>query len=348
MRCALVGLGRIGSLLEDDALREKPATHAGAIAGNPDCELVAGCDTDAERRERFRERWGCDPLYAEAGEMLHQETKVGRGIDALFVATHPESHLHMCRLAAAYRVPIVVCEKPLADTLRRARGIKKLHRPPDLTILTNHERRYSKDYLNARKTIRSGRLGRLLGVHGTLYFGSKMSHREVLLHDGTHMVDIINFLGAGRLTVRSVIGRMGRRRGSSYLYGVLERMPGRDANASGPDARSGEPVPVVIEVGSDRDHLVFEVTLSCSEGRLRVGNGVYAVEESRESPYYEGYRSLIPLASESSGPTGYFANMVADAVACFREPGREPVSSALHGYEVMEFICSWRRIFKRT
>jgi hypothetical protein len=155
------------------------------------------------------------------------------------------------------------------------------------------------------------------------------------------MVDIINFLGGGRVRVRNVVGRMGRRSGSSYLHGELHA-----AQAPGP--RSREATPVVIEVGSDRDHLVFEVTLSCSEGRLRVGNGVYSVEQSRESPYYEGHRSLIHLPSQELGATGYFANMVADAVACFREPGREPVSSALHGYEVMEFICSWRRIFRRT
>ncbi|GHV88670.1 hypothetical protein AGMMS50267_10300 [Spirochaetia bacterium] len=34
---AIIGLGRIASLLEDDRLREKPCTHAGAITANPDC-----------------------------------------------------------------------------------------------------------------------------------------------------------------------------------------------------------------------------------------------------------------------------------------------------------------------
>lgn len=330
MRCALVGLGRIGSLLEDDALREKPATHAGAIAGNPDCLLVSGADLDPERRSLFAERWQCDRLYENAEAMLRGEAAQGGidggGIDALFVATHPESHLEICRLAAAYRVPVVVCEKPLADTLRRARAIRRLHNPPNLTILTNHERRYSKDYLAARSIVREGSLGELRGIAGTLYFGSKMTHREVLLHDGTHMVDIVNFLTGGRLRITRVVGRMNRRRGTSYLHGELES--------------DTEPVPVVLEVGSDRDHLVFEVTVSFSRGRLRVGNGVYAVERSAKSPHYEGYRSLVPESSAPIGPTGYFANMVADAVACFREPGREPVSSAADGYEVMKFIFS--------
>jgi predicted dehydrogenase len=326
MRCAIVGLGRIGSLLEDDTLREKPATHAGAIAGNPDCLLVAGADLDPERRSLFAERWGCDRLYEDAESMLRGQAGPDGGIDAFFVATHPESHLKLCRLAAAYGVPVVVCEKPLADTMRRARAIRRLHNPANMTILTNHERRYSKDYLAARSTVREGSLGELRGITGTLYFGSKMTHREVLLHDGTHMVDIVNFLAGGRLRVRRVVGNLNRRTGTSYLHGELKGGTGT--------------APVVLEVGSGRDHLVFEVTLSFSRGRLRVGNGVFAVEKSAESPHYEGYRSLVPDASAPIGPTGYFANMVADAVACFREPGREPVSSAADGYEVMKFIFS--------
>jgi len=327
MRCGLVGLGRIGSLLEDDALREKPATHAGAIAGHPDCHLVAGADIDPDRRTLFAERWGCDSLYQDAESLLGGQADAG-GIDALFVATHPDSHLAICRVASAYGVPLIVCEKPLADTLRRARALRRLHNPPHLTILTNHERRYSKDYLAARNVVEKASLGRLLGVTGVLYFGSRMPHRDVLLHDGTHLVDIINFLAGGRLRVHRVVGDLNRSTGTSYLHARLRT-----------DAGS---IPVLVEVGSDRDHLVFELTLSFSQGRLRIGNGVFAVERSAESPHYEGYRSLALEEPAPIGPTGYFANMVDDAVACFREPGREPVSSAVDGYEVMRFIFSRR------
>ncbi len=326
MRCALVGLGRIASLLEDDPLREKPCTHAGAIHADKDCDLIAGCDIDAERRETFARRWNCPSVYDDCEKLLHVHD-----VDALFVATHPDSHLPMVRLAARYRVPVVVCEKPLADTLRNARRIRRLHRPPDLTILTNHERRYSRDYRAVRRIVDDGTLGRLLSIRGTLYFGSRLSHQAMLLHDGTHLIDIINFLSRGTTRLRKVVGKLSRTTGTSYLHGS-----------------AGGEVPVVVEVGSERDHLVFEVELSFSAGRIRVGNGVLSVEESRRSPHYEDYRSLMGRMPPASGPTGYFSNMVADAVSCFREPGREPISSAVDGFEVMTCIYSWRRIFNRT
>ncbi len=41
LKAAVIGLGRIASLLDEDTLREKPCTHSGAIAANEDCVLAA-------------------------------------------------------------------------------------------------------------------------------------------------------------------------------------------------------------------------------------------------------------------------------------------------------------------
>lgn len=322
IRCAVVGLGRIGSLLEDDPLREKPCTHAGAIADNADCVLVGGCDSDPERRERFAERWSCDAVYADIGHLL-QETRP----HILCVATHPDSHRRYVEQAVLHSVAVVVCEKPIADTVRNARAIAKLHRKRRVTVVTNHERRYSADYQHVRDAIVERRFGRLLAVRGTLYFGKTQRHDRVLLHDGTHMVDVINYLLGSRLRIRGRFGRMRSRRGSLFLSATAGR------------------VPVVIEVGAERDHLLFEVELSFERGRIRVGNGVYAFDESVESPYYEGYRSLQPAEQPGVSRTGFFAGMLADAVACVRDPGREPVSSARDGLATMRFIVSTRSRF---
>jgi predicted dehydrogenase len=318
VRCAIVGLGRIGSLLEDDELREKPATHAGAIDANPECSLVGGCDIEASRRDAFRERWSCENVYSSVEDLLSATDP-----DILCIATHPDSHLRMVRAAARAGVGVTVCEKPLAHNMREAKAIAHLHRSAKTTVITNHERRYSADYLAVRDLVKKRMFGRLLSVRGTLYFGSGR-HDRVLIHDGTHMVDVINFLAGGRCQLRRHYGRMRSRASSAYLYGRV----------------SG--VPVVIEVGAERDHLVFEVELSFERGRARIGNGVLSFEASEESPYYEGYRSLLPGDTPQLASTGYFANMMADAVRCARDPGHEPVSSALDGLAAMRFITSMR------
>jgi hypothetical protein len=107
--------------------------------------------------------------------------------------------------------------------------------------------------------------------------------------------------------------------------------------------RGAKPVPCVIEVGARRDHLVFEMEFSCEQGRLRIGNGVYEVWESVESPYAEGFRSLTLTPERFEGSTGYFANMVADAVACVRDIARRPRSGAGDGLRVIEYLASVRK-----
>ena len=350
--CAVAGLGRIGSSLEKDALREKPCTHTGAIVGNADCVLVAGCDIKPEARERFLEDWG---YLSPKPEVFDSLDGLLEGIvpQVLVAATYPESHSRIVKKAVTAGVPVIVCEKPLADTLRSARKIAALHRRGGVTVLVNHERRYSSDYLAVRRAISEKRYGRLISVRGTLYFGRTARHKDVLLHDGTHLVDIINFLvdpAARRpgeinpVRLERRFGSMRSKRGSAYLFGT----------APCAEAAGAADVPVVIEVGAERDHLVFEVELSFERGRIRVGNGVFSFEVSGESPYYEGYRSLLPDEAPEIGKTGYFSNMIADAVRCLRRrqvAGAgggvggitcEPVSSAVDGYAVMKYIRSMR------
>jgi len=333
LSAAIVGLGRIASLLEDDALREKPCTHAGAIAANPDCELVAGCDADEERRRLFEQRWQA-PVYVDAAEMLEAHKP-----SILAIATHPDSHYRYCRLAADFRVPAVICEKPLADSIGQARQIARLagrrdSSGPRTAIIANHERRYSADYIRAREALAGESLGRLLSARAVLYMGVAKRLLDVLWHDGTHLADALMFLTDSVLAHRRSRGAgLASRAGTAWLEGELLR-PGAAA------------VPAVMEIGAGRDHLVFEMEFSCEKGRLRIGNGVFEIWESAPSPYAEKFRSLRRSAESFSGPTGYFANMVKDAVACAKDPERRPVSSAADGLRVIEYLNSvkpWRR-----
>jgi predicted dehydrogenase len=316
---AIIGLGRIASLLEDDALREKPCTHAGAAAANPDCRIVAGCDTDAERRRLFAERWGAE-VYADADAMLEAHKP---GI--VHIATHPDSHYHYCALALRHRIPVAVCEKPLADTLRSARKIAALGGPT--RILVNHERRYAADYRKAGAILDGERLGPLLSVRATLYMGRTRRLLDLLWHDGTHLADAAMFLAGALLRHRRQWGaKLNSRTGTAWLEGRLEKGPGS--------------VPFLMELGAGRDHLVFEPEFSCERGRLRIGNGVFEVWESAESPYAGGFRSLRRTGDGFTGPTGYFSSMIEDAAACYRDPARRPRSSAGDGLRVIEYLNS--------
>ena len=330
IKAAIIGLGRIASLLEEDSRREKPCTHAGAIAASRNCLLAGGCDSDEERRRLFAERWGVS-VYSGAAEMLRAQSP-----QILVIATHPDSHYEYCRFAADSGVPLVICEKPLADTLSAARKIAALaseghgEKSRGPIIITNHERRYSADYVKAKEILASGKLGALLSVRAVLCMGKNKRLLDVLWHDGTHLADALMFLTGLRLKHKNRRGaKLSAAAGTARLEGELV-----------PSGVPGAPVPVQMEIGAGRDHLIFEMEFSCAAGRLRIGNGLFEIWESAESPYAEKFRSLKKTEDHFEGPTGYFANMIADAVFCVSETGRRPVSSAADGLRVIEYLNS--------
>jgi predicted dehydrogenase len=312
-------LGRIGSILEDDRLREKPCTHAGAITALANCVLVGGADTDPERRRIFAARWNCSAVYRDAAEMLETLKP-----DILHIATHPDSHFNYVELAARHGVRVAVCEKPLADTLKAAHGIAKLHETGKITVLTNHERRYSADYIHARSRVTGENYGKLLSVTAKLYFGENRRLRSQLIHDGTHLVDAIGFLAGGHLEKPRVYGNLAKKTGTAFIASRIK----------------GGGVPVLIESGAQRDYLSFEIDLAFCRGRIRIGNGLYEEYESKKSPYYEGFCSLAGAKPKTFAKTGYFLSMMKDAAACAGDPERVPVSGAADGYEALKFILS--------
>jgi predicted dehydrogenase len=315
LRCSIVGLGRVAGLLEEDALREKPCTHAGAIAADAECLLAGGCDIDAERCRLFASRWPGVQVSRDFEAMITSSRP-----DILHIATPPDSHLDLVGRALACGVRVLVCEKPLAENSREAEEIVRLVRREKAKLLVNHERRYSRDYLAARRRLDAGFFGRLLTVSARLCFGRTRPATEVLLHDGTHLLDIIRFLTAADLAVAGA-----------------ERIRHAGEETLMISARAGE-APLWIEVGTGRDYVVFELDLSCTQGRLRIGNGLYEEQVSAPSPYYEGMRSLKKTPARRPPRTGYFAQMLSDAVRCAREPAYQPRSEAADGLAAMRFI----------
>jgi predicted dehydrogenase len=168
--------------------------------------------------------------------------------------------------------------------------------------------------------------------------GQKSRLLDVLWHDGTHLADAIMFLtGSTRKHRKRWGAKLNGNSGTAWLLGELVK-PAR------------QQVLVIMEIGAGRDHLVFEIEFSCAKGRLRIGNGVFELWESDESPYAEKFRSLKLAHGTGNrgfeGATGYFVNMIADAVSCVRERGRQPVSSSADGLAVIEYLHSvkaWRR-----
>lgn len=194
--------------------------------------------------------------------------------------------------------------------------------------MVNHERRFSRDYILARRAVESAELGKLVAIRSQLFFGRTARHDRVFLHDGTHMVDAIHFLTSDRLRLRKRFGKYRSDRSSVFLQGRLLHRG----------------TPVSIEIGAERDYLNFELDLSFTGGRIRIGNGLFEWSRSTDSPYYSGYRSLSPTHRCPPEPTRYFSGMVDEALALVHERFRRSRSTVEDGRQAMRVIASAGRL----
>ena len=69
-RVAIIGLGRMGSTIDDEGHTNYPYSIAASTKASPHLELVAGVDIIEEKRTAFTKRWGIEAVYQDFGKMI--------------------------------------------------------------------------------------------------------------------------------------------------------------------------------------------------------------------------------------------------------------------------------------
>ena len=182
-RAAVVGLGRIGWLAEQDERRPRPRSHVSAWKSAPRAELVAVYDQDPLR------------VCAEPSpgawldiECLSWERVWNRQPDVVSIATPPETHREVVEACAAAKVRLIVCEKPLAPTSQDAAAMVKACQASGTILLVNHGRRFHPMIQSVKAELDKGRIGKPLSAVAVCSGG--------LWSGASHMVDLLRwFLG---------------------------------------------------------------------------------------------------------------------------------------------------------
>ncbi len=140
--------------------------HIARVQQSIRCDLVGVADpfttTDA------------GAVHFESLEQLLQEANP----EGVVVATPNNQHLPAVRACAAAGV-IPLIEKPLAGSLEDANEIVAVLRSKGLVSLVGHHRRHSAALRTARAIVRSGKLGRIVGVTGIAAFAKPTSYFDV-------------------------------------------------------------------------------------------------------------------------------------------------------------------------
>jgi len=139
LRAGLIGCGFFGRIQLE------------AWRSIPEVEIVAACDQDPGRAQAAAAR-----AYSSAEEMLERER-----LDFVDIATPPESHLPLVRLAAE-RGLHVICQKPMAAGWDQALAIVQTAEAAGVRLMIHENWRWQPWFRAARERIRAGDIGRPL------------------------------------------------------------------------------------------------------------------------------------------------------------------------------------------
>lgn len=179
-KAIVIGCGKVGATFEMDSGLIKPASHAAAFKANPKTELAGLVDPDERARARATDYYQV-PGFKDAREAIESVKP-----DIVAVSTPPSTHEEYVSLCVGLNVPLIICEKPVADTLEKAQRMIDKAKSSQSKIIVNHQRRFFPLYKEARERIAGGDLGRIQQV--SAYYSNGF------FNNGTHAIDAIRFL----------------------------------------------------------------------------------------------------------------------------------------------------------
>lgn len=332
IKTAIIGLGRIAWMLEQDPKREKPCTHMGAVSQLPELELYAAADIKKKRLNNFAREYDLNKsqLYGDGKELLEQSSP-----DLLIISSWTDSHFDLLQRAIRKDIAVIVGEKPMTFTAREARKIMELLAKHPTRLIINHERRYSHRYRDLFRMVQGNKLGQIHTIRGTVTsgIGKNFSQRyEIsggpLLHDGTHLIDLMVRLAPQMETIQAW----------GEFHSEQKRISEKWITAQ---IMSREGTALQLEIHGNSRYFHFELDVWGSQGRFIIGNGYERLYLAQKSPYYEGFQSLGRSDYHAGKGTSPFLSLYQEIVLYFQSnKGRRFVfqSEAKEAYQVMEVI----------
>jgi predicted dehydrogenase len=257
--------------------------HASRDLKSEGVDIVAVCDTDAERAKAAAETFGVPHWYTDAREMFEKEQ-----LGLVDIATTMASHLPLVTLALSHRVPTIV-QKPFGQTIAEVRQMVEASEQAGVFLAVHENFRFQQPLRKVRAVIESGAIGKPSWARISfrtgydIYAGQPYlakQERFVLIDVGVHVLDV----------ARALLGEV------THSTAELQR---RNPVAIGEDTatmllrhESGAVSVVECTYGSRRVPDSFPETLIEVEGErgaivTRIGNVVEVTIDGKMTAYNE-------------------------------------------------------------
>jgi predicted dehydrogenase len=165
--------------------------HVRVLSGLPSVSGVVAIDRDEALRCKLRSVFPAVEMFASLENALP-------ALDAVIVATPPESHAAVARSALQAGKHVLV-EKPLATSLDDAREVVRVAHEADRLLMVGHTFKYNPAVRELRRRVSAGELGDIYYIHSArlnlgLYRRDVNVVWDLAPHDITIMNDLLQAL----------------------------------------------------------------------------------------------------------------------------------------------------------
>ena len=177
----------------------------------PGVELVAIYNRTRSKAEAIAEKFGIPNLYTDPEKLLKYES-----LDFVDIITSVETHLHFTKMAASYGVD-VICQKPMASSLKEADDMLSCCRQYDVKLFIHENFRFQMPIRKLKQLLETGTVGK--PFKATVSFKSAFPVFEnqpflveldhfILTDVGSHVLDICRYLFGEVRSLACLTGRI--------------------------------------------------------------------------------------------------------------------------------------------
>lgn len=306
--------------------------HIPALLEQPQADLAALCDTNAERLRATAARYGVSATYTDLRTMLAEQA-----LDAAVVASSNASHYKVTRACLEYGLHVLV-EKPLTLHAQEAKELLELAATKERQLIVGYPFNFLPFAKSVKEVFGSGELGSIQYVQAVYssdmvpFFQGTFS-REFAVHGPAQYIDPAQ-LGGGHAQVQ-VTHALG------LLFFLTNLRPARVAalmNRHNLSVDVVDAMTVAFEGGAlgtvggtgNQQGVVFRLLISCERGWVDIDAGAQRVTTHRNHAEPE------EVVIERVGFIGRLPAQNLLAVALGRADNGSPAECGWKAVEVLE------------
>lgn len=154
--------------------------HAAAYSELPEIQLIAACDMNRERLDKYCDKFGVANRYEDLATMLKAERP-----DLLHIVTPPKVREKPMQMAAAAGVKGIILEKPLALLPSQAKEIERIANQAGMKVAVNTQRPYFSTSHGLKEILQQNKIGDFVFI--------RCVTKGNILSMGPHMMDLLMF-----------------------------------------------------------------------------------------------------------------------------------------------------------